>query len=324
MIQISSIKESIKEELDAFNVLYKDALKGHSAYFQSMIDYVLESDGKKIRPILLLLSAKTCGKINPETLEYALILELVHNATLIHDDVVDDTKERRGRLSFNAKFDNKSAVLVGDYVLSIAIARAVMTGNMRILNIISNLALNLVEGELSQMAIRDDVVIDETNYFDVIRKKTATLLSSCAEMGALSAGVNEDLIEKFRLFGEYVGICFQIKDDIFDYYEQGEIGKPTGNDIREGKVTLPLIYALNNTPKDKNEPMLQLINRADFTPENVTSLISFAKENGGIDYAYQKMEEYKRKSIDILAEIPDTEAKKNLLTLVEFIVERNK
>ncbi len=324
MDKYSLITKLVESELSAFTTLYKKSLQGHSPAFQSMIDYISEVDGKKIRPLLLLLTAKTCGQINQSTLDYALVLELVHNATLIHDDVIDNTKQRRGRYSVNAKYDNKTAVLVGDYILSIAIAKAVMTQSIPVLNIISNLALNLVDGELAQLINSNNVVISETYYFDVIRKKTAVLLSSCAQMGAMSANVDEATIEKFRLFGEHIGICFQIRDDIFDYYEQGEIGKPTGNDIREGKITLPLIYALEYAPENESKEMLQIIQNGDFTENNIDSLINFAKNNKGIEYAFHMMETYKQKAIDTLADFPETEAKKTLFNLVDYIIERKK
>jgi len=325
MNNLLHIIKPVEKEMKAFIDLYKESLQGHSADFQSIIDYISETDGKKIRPLLLLLTAKICGDINYNTLNYALVLELLHNATLIHDDVVDDTKERRGKISINAKYDNKTAVLVGDYILSIAIAKAVTTQNMQMLGIVSNLALNLVEGELRQLSISAGAIINEAHYFDIIRKKTAILLSSCTEMGALSAGANQETVKNFRLFGEYLGICFQIKDDLFDYFDQGEIGKPTGNDIREGKVTLPLIYALQHAPdKRQSDDILQIIKNSDFTAENIHLLIDFAKNNGGTDYAQQKMAEYKQKAIGLIENLQDSEDKQSLLKLIGYIIERNK
>jgi len=324
MNNLSYIIKPVEEEMKAFKTLYKESFQGHSADFQSIIDYISDKDGKKIRPLLVLLTAKMCGNVNHNTLTHALILELLHNATLIHDDVVDDTKERRGRASVNAKYDNRIAVLVGDYILSIAIAKAVSSKNMRILNIMSNLAMNMIEGELRQLSVSSGAIIDEANYFDVIRKKTAILLSSCTEIGALSAGVNEEQVEIFRLFGEYLGICFQIKDDLFDYFEQGEIGKPTGNDLREGKITLPLIYALKNCDNHKEaETMFEIIKKNDFTEKNILLLTDFSKNKGGTDYAMGKMKEYKQKALDLIENFPQTAAKESLLKLVDYIIERN-
>ena len=325
MNNLSHIILPVEEEIKTFQELYEDAFKCHSSDFQHIIDYTSKTDGKKIRPLLLLLTAKTCGNINQNTLDYALILELLHHATLIHDDVVDDTKERRGISSMNAKYDNRIAVLAGDYILSIAITKAVRTQNMQILGIIANLASNLAEGELRQLTISNGAVINESHYLDVIRKKTAILFSSCTEMGALSAGANREIVENFRLFGEHIGICFQIKDDLFDYFEQGKIGKPTGNDIREGKITLPLIYALKNSANKKEaESMLKIIKKNDFTEENILLLTNFTKNNGGANYAMEKMKEYKQKSLDLIENFPTSAAKKSLLDLVDYIIERNK
>ena len=324
MSKLNAIVKPVEKEMEIFNQLYKEVLQGHSPDFQSMIDFVNESNGKKIRPVVSLLTAKICGEINENTLNYAVVLELLHTATLIHDDVVDDTKVRRGRPSVNARYDNRMAVLLGDYILSLSIIRAVMSQSLQILGIISSLAQNLAEGELSQWASSDGKNIEEQRYFEIIRKKTAVLLSSCSEMGALSTKVNKETVKKFRLFGEYLGICFQIKDDIFDYFEQGQLGKPTGNDLREGKVTLPLIYALKNAPADLSEKMLELLKNNDFTAENINTLIDFAKENGGIEYAEAKMQETKQKALDILSEFPESDAKTAMIELVDYIIERNK
>lgn len=324
MDNLAHIIKPVEEEMKVFSKLYKESLAGHSTDFQSMIDYIAKADGKKIRPLLLLLTAKTCGTISQNTFDYALVLELLHNATLIHDDVVDDTKQRRGRASVNAQYDNKTAVLLGDYILSIAIVKAVKTQSLEILKIISNLAMNLTEGELRQLRVSGGKIINETDYLDIIRKKTAILLSSCTEIGAISAGADIKTIEAFRLVGEYIGICFQIKDDIFDYYEQGEIGKPTGNDLREGKVTLPLIYALDQVDETKSKSMLQIIQEGNFSEENISLLISFAKENGGVEYAKSKMAEFKQKALDIIKSFPENEGKKALIELVDYIIDRDK
>ncbi len=324
MSKRDAIVKPVEKEMETFNQLYNEVLQGHSPDFQSMIDFVNESNGKKIRPMVSLLTAKVCGDINENTLNYAVVLELLHTATLIHDDVVDDTKVRRGRPSVNAQYDNRMAVLLGDYILSLSIIRAVMSQSLQILGIISRLAQNLAEGELSQWASSDGKNVEEERYFTIIRKKTAVLLSSCSEMGALSVKASKETVEKFRLFGEYLGICFQIKDDIFDYFEQGQLGKPTGNDLREGKVTLPLIYALKNAPADQSTKMLELLKKNDFTAENINTLISFAKENGGIEYAEIKMQETRQKALDILNEFPESDAKTALINLVDYIIERNK
>ncbi len=324
MSKHDAIVKPVEKEMKAFNHLYSEVLQGHSTDFQSMIDYINEANGKKIRPLISLLTAKVCGETNQKTIDYAVVLELLHTATLIHDDVVDDTKTRRSRPSINARYDNRIAVLLGDYILSLAIVRAVMSQSLQILSIISSLAQNLVDGELSQMISSDEKIIDEERYFHIIRKKTAVLLSSCSEMGALSVGADKKTIESFRLFGEYLGICFQIKDDIFDYFEQGEIGKPTGNDIREGKVTLPLIYALRTAPKERSGEMLNLIRTADFSTGNIQRLTDFAKEFQGIEYAQTKMDQIKQQALALLNDFPESEAKKALIQLVDYIIERKK
>ncbi len=325
MSQHTNFIQPVEKEMEVFSELYAEALRGHSPDFQSMIDYLSASGGKKIRPALLLLTAKTLGHIDQKAIDYALIMELLHTATIIHDDVIDETKIRRNRSSLNGRYDNKAAVLLGDYILSIAIVKTVLASNLQVLGIISNLALNLTEGELIQWSNSNRSIIDESYYFDIIRKKTAVLISSCTEIGALAAGADTETIEKFRLMGEYIGICFQIKDDIFDYFDPGEIGKPTqGNDIREGKITLPLIYAINNAPADQAALAQEIIKNKDFNPENIEYLIDFAKQNHGIEYAESVMQATKEKAIALLADVQDSEAKSALLGLIDYIITRNK
>ena len=324
MDNLTAITKPVQSEMDAFNQLFRETLQGHSSDFQSMIDYISGTNGKRIRPLIMMLSAKICGEINQKTIDYAIILELLHTATLIHDDVVDETKERRGQPSANALYDNRAAVLLGDYILSLAIVKAVIAQNFRILEIMSCLAKNLAEGELSQLISSKESIIDEERYFEIIWKKTAVLLSSCSEMGALSVGANESEVKKMQKIGENLGICFQIKDDIFDYFEQGEIGKPTGNDIREGKITLPLIYALNTAPKEEADQMHTIIDQQDFTAENIKVLLDFAKKYKGIEYAEKRMREIKEKNITLLADFPASEAKTALIDLIDYIIERKK
>jgi octaprenyl-diphosphate synthase len=324
MDKLTIIARPVQEEMEAFNRLFAETLQGHNDDFQSMIDFVSGRNGKRIRPLVLLLSAKLCGETNAKTINYAIILELLHTATLIHDDVVDNTMERRSQPSANAKYDNRLAVLLGDYILSLAITQAVMAQNFEILHIISRLAQNLAEGELAQLISSKESLFDEKRYFEVIWKKTAVLLSSCSEMGALSVEATPENREKLRSIGENLGICFQIKDDIFDYFEQGEIGKPTGNDIREGKITLPLIHALKTAPKEISDKIFAIIQKKDFTPENIKQLTDFAKEYKGIEYAQSKMLEIKNKTITLLNDFPDSEAKTALIQLVDYIIEREK
>ena len=324
MDTINPIVKPIQKEIETFQKFYSDALCGHNSEFQAVIEYVARANGKQIRPIILLLSAKLCGKINQDTIDYAIILELLHTATLIHDDVVDNALERRRQPSVNAKFDNRIAVLLGDYILSLAITNGVKTRSFEVLDIMSKLAHNLSDGELAQLTSSKNFIVDESCYFEVIRKKTAVLLSSCTEMGALSVNASIENINILRTIGENLGLCFQIRDDIFDYFEQGEIGKPTGNDIREGKITLPLIYAINNAPKEVSKSLIVILKNQNFTEENVLKLTEFAKTYKGIEYAQSKMQEIKEKTIALLDTFPDSEVKEAMISLIDYIIERKK
>ncbi|MDR0931627.1 MAG: polyprenyl synthetase family protein [Victivallales bacterium] len=322
MLQI--ISQPIQQELKAFDIRYTEALRTHGAGFQFMLDFLAAKKGKRIRPLVLILSAKLCGKVSAESLDYAVILELLHTATLIHDEVVDNTRERRGQPSVMAQFDNRAAVLLGDYILSQAIVRGVAAENPAILKIFASLAQNLAEGELSQLLASSEPGIDEARYFEVIRKKTASLLAACSEMGAISAQADAGQVERLRTIGENLGLCFQLRDDIFDYYEEGDLGKPTGNDIREGKMTLPLIHALQTAPAEQTAPMLQLVREQAFSPENIARLIAFAKAHGGIEYATAKMQEIKAATLELLAAFPDSDAKTAFGKLMDYIIEREK
>jgi octaprenyl-diphosphate synthase len=323
-MELKFISRPIQSELDAFERIYVETFNAPDKNFRAMLDFVSAKKGKRIRPIVLLLSAQLCGNPNQKSLEYALILELLHIATLIHDDVVDDTKERRGQPSVMAQFGNRAAVLLGDYILSQAIVRGVELKNLKILQILASLAQYLSEGELSQLISSSEILIDEKRYFEIIWKKTAVLLSSCTEMGAISVGADAEKTEMLRQIGKNLGICFQLRDDIFDYYEQGEIGKPTGNDIREGKITLPLIYALQTAPQPEAGEMLALIQKQDFSSENIRKLLAFAKVYKGIEYTQAKMQEIKGETLQVLANFPDSEAKKAMGLLMDYIIDRRK
>lgn len=316
-----SIAQPIAGELDKFNVYYKDSISSDNTRIQEIINYVMKSDGKHIRPILLLLAAKACGEINDITYHTAVTIELLHTASLIHDDVVDESKLRRGKPSVNAIYDNKMAVLAGDYFLSTALIKSVLTGDMDIISEISALGRNLAEGELNQLSLVKEIILDEKEYFEVIKKKTASLMSVCMKVGAISVGAPAEDVEKFEKLGEYIGVCFQLRDDIFDYFTNN-VGKPTGNDIREGKVTLPLLYALNTAPKDEKAKICAIISSYDYTDDNIQMLISYAKDHGGIDYAYEKMAEYKEKSLEIIETIEGEETRKGLKDVVAYVVDR--
>lgn len=315
------IAQAITAELDKFNSYYKDSIYCNNPRIQEIIDYIMKSDGKRIRPILLLLAAKACGTINAATYNAAITVELLHTASLVHDDVVDESKLRRGKPSVNAVFDNKMAVLVGDYFLSTALIKSVLTGNIDIVSDISGLGRSLAEGELNQLSLVKEIIIDENEYFEVIKKKTASLLSICMKVGAISVDASDEEVDKFRRLGEYLGICFQLRDDIFDYYTDS-IGKPTGNDIREGKVTLPLLYAIKTAPDNERKFLLDIINSYDYTDDNIHKLITYAKEHGGIEYAYQIIQDYKAKSEEIIKTISNDEVRNSLNAAVAYIVER--
>ncbi len=288
MDQNLDFREVIKEELEQFDVYLTEALKSNNHRVSDIVNHAFKVEGKRIRPTLVLLVAKACGGVSAGSYHGAVTVELLHTATLVHDDVIDESLKRRGQASVNALFDNQRSVLGGDYLLSTAILQSVKTGNMEIVEIISELGKNLSEGELDQFALANEVIIDEAEYFEVINKKTASLLYACAKIGAITGGASRHNIEEFGRMGRYLGIAFQIRDDIFDYYNN-DVGKPTGNDIREGKITLPLIYALQNCDEATRVSMMYIITSRDYTTDNIDRLLSFAKEQGGVDYAYKKL-----------------------------------
>lgn len=323
MDEIKHIVQPIAAELERFNEEFASSLRSETHLLQSVIDKILSSTGKHVRPILVLLTAKACGKVSDNSINSAVLLELLHTATLIHDDVIDETKQRRGVPSLNAIFDNRISVLAGDYLLSTALIRSIHTKDLRIISIISNLGRDLSEGEIKQLETAEESILDEQCYLQVIKKKTATLLSACMEIGAISAGASDEQIAICRKVGEYLGYCFQIKDDIFDYFKESQIGKPTGNDIREGKVTLPLLYALRQGGGEA-ESYREMILRKEFTGVNVEALIAFAKVQGGIAYAEHRMQHYYEMAIEAMQQLPDSAARLALAHLADFIIHRKK
>ena len=323
MIDRRKIEEPVAAEFARFNEEFESSLRSETKRLQAAIEQILKSTGKHVRPLLVLLSAKTCGSVTDCTINSAVFLELLHTATLIHDDVVDETRERRGVPSLNAIFDNRVAVLTGDYILSTALIRSIQTGDLRIIGIISNLGRDLSEGEIKQMETADESILDESCYLQVIYKKTATLLSACTAIGAISAGADKQAIEAMKKFGENSGYAFQIRDDIFDYYKESNIGKPTGNDIREGKVTLPLLYALKQESV-KAGTMLEIVLTKDFTDEHIDQLILFAKEQGGIEYAKKRMTDFRNEAVRALDIFPDSPSRRALIDLADYIILRDK
>jgi octaprenyl-diphosphate synthase len=322
MIDRLQIINPVASEFEQFKADFSTVLDSEVPLLQSAIEQVLCSNGKHIRPLLLFLTAKACGNPTEITQKAAVIIEVLHTTTLIHDDVVDETKQRRGVASLNAIFDNRIAVLTGDYILAETILRAAETGNITIIKIIAKVCRELSEGELMQIDNVEKHTVIEDDYLKMIHKKTATLFSACSEIGSVSVNAPIETIKKCHLFGKYFGYCFQIKDDIFDYYDNLNIGKPTGNDIREGKITLPLLYALKTAPKNESAHYMKIITAQDFAPENVTELIAFAKRHGGIEYAEKQLKEYKQKAIEIIHQFPESAARNSLLLLADHFAER--
>src|SRR5690554_334212 len=314
MDQSEVIKDFLREELLLFDDYLRESTKSDNPRLSEMIAYVFNTNGKRLRPTLVLLTAKACGRIIPETYHGAVTVELLHTATLVHDDVIDKSDIRRGRRSVNAVYDNTQAVLIGDYLLSTALAESVKTRNLEIIRIISELGKNLAEGELNQFSLANEVIIDEDAYFDVIDKKTASLMRASIAIGALTGGAEKELVTRLTHMGSILGVCFQIRDDIFDYY-QADVGKPTGNDIKEGKITLPLIYALREAPESLRAEMIAIIESQEYTDDNIARLLRFAKEQGGVEYAYKKMDSLLAEGEGIISNFPFNDEIKSLMRL---------
>jgi octaprenyl-diphosphate synthase len=324
MIEQYQIEKPVSELFELFKKEFSQALRSEIQTIQSAIEKIHLSNGKHIRPLLLLLTAESCGKATPLSVESAVLLELLHTASLIHDDVVDETKQRRGVPSMNATYDNRIAVLVGDFILANTVIRALKTNENQIIAIIAMLCREMAEGEVKQMENTENILLSEKDYFLTLEKKTAALLSACAEIGAITAGAEHELQTKCKQFGHLLGCSFQIRDDIFDYFDNSNIGKPSGNDIREGKISLPLLHAFNTTSASEKAGYLDILKKRQFTPENITALIEFAKEKGGIEYAESRMMEYKTSAIEIIDTFPPSEAKNSLLLLSNYLVSRSK
>lgn len=321
---ISLIKSPISVELEDFKKHFDNCLSSSNLLLNSVIAHIRQKNGKMMRPILVLLAAKLFGTVCPATLHAAVALELLHTASLVHDDVVDESAERRGQLSVNAIFNNKVAVLSGDYLLATALVEVGLTRNHDIIDIVSCLGQDLADGELLQLSNVSNLHFSEDIYFDVIRKKTAVLFAACTKAGALSVGTDDEKAEFARLFGEYIGLCFQIKDDIFDYFENEKLGKPTGNDMLEGKLTLPVLYALNSTGDEAARQLAVKVKGGEATTDEIVRLIEFTKQNGGIEYASQTMYAYRDKALSLLASMPDTDVRTALAAYLDYVVEREK
>lgn len=321
---IQDIKAPVNSEMIRFDAYFAECLKSKIRLLDIINGYIIKRKGKEIRPILVFLSAKLVGEINSSTHTAAALTQLLHTATLIHDDVVDEAYERRGFFSINALWKSKAAVLVGDYLLSKGLLIALDNNEFEQLKVVSDAVREMSEGELLQMEKSRKLDITEDVYFEIIYKKTASLIASCTHLGAISAKANESDQESLKKFGEFLGIAFQMKDDLFDYEKQGSIGKPTGNDIKEKKLTLPLIFALKHASDKDKRWMLDIIRKHNKNTKKVNELILFVKEKGGLDYTRDKMFEFKQKSIDSLAGFPNSAAKEALINLVEYSISRSK
>jgi len=318
------IEKPVTKFFKLFQLEFTQALQSEVKTIQSAIERIHFSNGKHIRPLLLLLTAEACGQATSLSVDAAVLIELLHTVSLIHDDVVDETKQRRGLPSINAIYDNRIAVLVGDFILADTLIRAIKTGDNQIIAIIAMLCREMTEGEVKQLENSENMVLSEKDYFRILEKKTAALLAACAEIGAITAGADMVMQQKCRQFGHLLGCCFQIKDDIFDYFDNQHIGKPSGNDIREGKISLPLLHALDTTLENEKAAYLEMIRQRQFTPDNIASLIEFAKTKGGIEYAESRMMEFKRKAIEIIETFPHSDAQTSLLLLADYLVDRVK
>lgn len=323
MDKLSIIRQPVESELAKYKDLFDAALAHDDDFLGQALAYVRSRKGKMMRPLLVILIARELGEVGEKTLRSAVTLELLHTASLVHDDVVDESGERRGQRSVNAVYDNKVAVLVGDYLLSTSLLQATLTDNIKVVELISRLGGTLSEGEVYQLAnIRREAITEEA-YFHIIHHKTAALFAACAELGAISAGADEVYVARAKRFGELVGICFQIRDDIFDYYEDAKIGKPTGNDMAEGKLTLPVIYAVCQSGDDEVKRLAKLVKTGEATADDIAKLVELTKHYGGVEYAEKRMLELHNEAVELLDSWNNNDVKRALKGYIDFVVDRN-
>jgi len=321
--QLDEIKAPISSVMDEFENKFRASMKSQVPLLDRITHYIVKRKGKQMRPMFVFLSAGLCGGINETTHRAATLIELLHTATLVHDDVVDDSNERRGFFSINALWKNKIAVLVGDYLLSKGLLLSVKHKDYNFLDIVSEAVRVMSEGELLQIEKARKLDISEDIYYEIIRQKTASLIASCCASGAASAGSSQDVVNKMHEFGELIGMAFQIKDDLFDYGPDGVIGKPTGIDIKESKMTLPLIYSLMKADRSTKRRIVNIIKNHNTEDRKVKEVISFVKGSGGMEYATQKMQEYQARAFVVLDTFPDSVFKNSLRNLVKYTTERN-
>jgi octaprenyl-diphosphate synthase len=318
---LDDIKAPIAREMEDFEQKFRSSMKTKVLLLDKIMNYIVKRKGKQMRPMFVFLSAGACGTISDSTFRGASLIELLHTATLVHDDVVDDANYRRGFFSVNALWKNKIAVLVGDFLLSRGLILSVENKDFDLLSIVTEAVKEMSEGELLQMEKARQLDINEDIYYEIIRQKTASLIASCCAVGASSVKASDQVVEKMKLFGEHVGMAFQIKDDLFDYGED-EIGKPLGIDIKEKKMTLPLIYALSKASWFEKRRIIGIVKNESEKPKKVKEVIDFVKKSGGIDYATRSMEKYHIQANDILSSLPDSVYKNSLSQLVQFTIER--
>lgn len=323
MTLLDSIQAPIADDLAKYNVLFADTMQHRNTLLNIALNHLAQRKGKQMRPALVFLSARLCGEVNESVFHAALALELLHTASLVHDDVVDESSRRRGQKSVNALLDNKAAVLIGDFLLSKALQHASMTNNQEVFSIISNVGQTLADGELLQLSNIDSDKFDESSYYEVIGKKTASLFAACAQFGAMLAGGSPEDIERSRQFGKLVGMCFQLRDDIFDYDTSNDIGKPAGNDMREGKLTLPVLHVVNASKDEQIVKRALDIRSGEATAEDIQFMIQYTKENGGISYAEWAMDEFRMMADGLIIEDRDPEISKSLHDYVSFVAQRN-
>lgn len=323
MDKLTAIRRPVEQELTAYKELFDAALAHEDDFLGQALDYVRRRQGKMMRPLLVVLMAKELGKVSVNSLRSAVTLELLHTASLVHDDVVDESGERRGQRSVNAVYDNKVAVLVGDYLLSTSLLQAAQTSNIHVVEIISRLGGTLSEGEVYQLANIRNEHISEEAYFHIIYHKTAALFAACAELGAISAGGNADYVARAKRFGELVGLCFQIRDDIFDYYEDSKIGKPTGNDMLEGKLTLPVIYAIQHADNERVTQLAARVKSGEASAAEIAELVDYTKSHGGIEYAERRMRELHNEALQLLDAWQNAEVRESLRGYIDFVVDRD-
>ena len=322
MDYLATIRRPIATEMNDFVVLFNESLTHGDGLLEHVLSHIRKRGGKRMRPMLILLSAKNYGEVSEVTQNAALGLELLHTASLVHDDVVDESSERRGQASVNASYDNKVAVLVGDYILSTALLRVALSNNHQIVQQLAELGRTLAAGEILQLSNISNQEISEDIYYQVIDKKTAVLFEACAGLGAISVGVSDEEVEKAKKFGHNIGMIFQIRDDIFDYYDSKEIGKPTGNDMTEGKLTLPVIYALKHSGFDSMMTLAKKVKSGTINADEIAVLVEFTKQSGGIEYAEKKMEEFAKEAQKYIDESVKPELKAAYTAYLDYVIQR--